>query len=113
MDVYKYLVLYQRAPPDQAENIGIFMGILRFFSYTGILWNVFIFAFLSNWLQVNILEPNFDPSAWLGIRLAIVVIWIVGIQLLMMLFNWIVPNTPINVRIAETRQVFYTPHISI
>lgn len=109
-DAYKYLFLYQRYPPSQAQDIGSWFNILRFLSILSISTNSVIVAFLSKSFEETYLT-YFDRSSWLIVRLLVVISWHIIVHMLNFGLCYLIPDIPKLVQIARTRETMVEKYL--
>lgn len=103
-DAYKYLFLYRRYDPEQAQSLGSWFAIIRFLSLLSISTNSIIVAFLSQSFE-EIYLANVDRGSWLIVRLLVVIAWHIILNLATVAIAYVVRDTPKLVQIARTREI--------
>lgn len=111
-DAYKYLFLYQRYPPMQAQDIGSWFGIMRFISFLSVSCNAAIVVFLSDSFQQVYLKGRVDQNYWLAskvsltaARVLVFILYHVLVTVLCTTICHLVPNVPKLVQIGKRREV--------
>ncbi|KAJ3207271.1 Anoctamin-7, partial [Clydaea vesicula] len=104
-DGYKYLFLYKRIQPSQAQDIGRWYEILSFISVLAVTVNVLLVVYLSNSFEETYLT-RYENSNWPSIRLGIVIVWHIAIYIFKYLISFCIPDIPKMVKIAKAREAY-------
>jgi hypothetical protein len=106
-DAYKYLKLLQRVPPVQAQDIGTWYSILKFYSILAVSVNAGLVIFTFQSFEETFLSPFVDQNNHLlGIRLIYFTLWHVSVLGIIQMIAFIIPDVPDLVQLAKRRHAY-------